>query len=488
LAPRRDSVAIRLSDGCTLAAPPSLASISTYVLLEQESWFEIERAVVLRYLAPGMTAIDVGANIGVYSVPMARRVSPGGIVVAYEPGSEAGALQHISRALNGADNLEIVAAALSDGERRGRLAAGASSELNTLGASGAGEDIRVTSLDHEAAARAWPAVDFLKIDAEGEEARIVAGGRGFFAKYSPLVLFEVRQDADFNHALQALFTGIGYRCYRALLGEPVLIANDAQRPFDLYELNLFAAKPDRARRLAEAGLLVDPLPPWTPAADGYAAALSHLRAAPFAAPFAGMMNIDAQPDPDYRDGFTAFSAWHDRAQPLAARCAALAFAFARLRALCERAPTMARLSTFARAAWDWGYRNECFEALRKVIRLGEQGQGPAEPFWPPCPRYDGIAVPRGQGRNWFMSAAVEQFERAASHSSLFHEASSNLAWLAGQGFASAEMERRRVLQSLRAGTPVDIPPVLRTPAPDNLNTEIWTDPGTIAVLAGRGDD
>jgi FkbM family methyltransferase len=39
------------------------------------------------WLRPGMTTIDIGANLGVYSLPMARLVGQTGHVYAYKPGS-----------------------------------------------------------------------------------------------------------------------------------------------------------------------------------------------------------------------------------------------------------------------------------------------------------------------------------------------------------------------------------------------------------------
>jgi FkbM family methyltransferase len=90
------------------------------------------------------------------------------------------------------ENLIISPLALSDREREGLLVFGASSELNALGDSGPGEPVRITSLDNESAARGWPSPDFVKIDAEGEEERILAGGRNFFVRYSPLIMFEIR--------------------------------------------------------------------------------------------------------------------------------------------------------------------------------------------------------------------------------------------------------------------------------------------------------
>jgi hypothetical protein len=93
---------LKLSDGVTLPVPESLQSFTTYVLLEQERWFEKEMDFLRCWLRPGMTVIDIGANLGVYSVPMARLVGQTGHVFAYEPGSETRALLERSRGLNAA--------------------------------------------------------------------------------------------------------------------------------------------------------------------------------------------------------------------------------------------------------------------------------------------------------------------------------------------------------------------------------------------------
>jgi hypothetical protein len=74
-------LALRLTDGTVLALPASLSAMTTYIILEQEAWFEKEPAFLMRWLKPGMSAIDIGANHGVYCVPMARRVAPQGQVL-----------------------------------------------------------------------------------------------------------------------------------------------------------------------------------------------------------------------------------------------------------------------------------------------------------------------------------------------------------------------------------------------------------------------
>jgi len=132
-----NAIELKLSDAVTLAVPESLQSITAYVLLEQERWFEKEMDFLRHWLRPGMTVIDIGANLGVYSVPMARLVGQTGHVFAYEPGSEARRLLERNRELNAAVNLDISPLALSDRERDGRLVFGGSSELYALGDSGA---------------------------------------------------------------------------------------------------------------------------------------------------------------------------------------------------------------------------------------------------------------------------------------------------------------------------------------------------------------
>ena len=277
-----NAIELKLSDAVTLAVPESLQSITAYVLLEQERWFEKEMDFLRHWLRPGMTVIDIGANLGVYSVPMARLVGQTGHVFAYEPGSEARRLLERNRELNAAVNLDISPLALSDRERDGRLVFGGSSELYALGDSGAGEMVHITSLDREDATRSWPSPDFVKIDAEGEEDRILAGGHNFFARHSPLIMFEIKAGDKVNEHLRALFPTIGYRLFRQLGGAPILVPDDAQQPVDGYELNMFAAKPDLVSALSQQGLLVDAVPAWMPSADNCRIAESFWQSRKFA--------------------------------------------------------------------------------------------------------------------------------------------------------------------------------------------------------------
>jgi FkbM family methyltransferase len=464
---------LRMTGGSHIVVPASLDAMTTYVILEQETWFEKEMAFVARWLRPGMTAIDIGANLGVYALPMARLVGPGGRVFAYEPASETARLLSISRARNGADNLQVIAAALSDSEREGHLVLGISSELNALDGHGPGETVPITSLDAEQKKRGWGAIDFLKIDAEGEEERILAGAQSFFANRSPLVMFEVRAVGKQNMSLPAAFVAMGFGLYRLLGDAQVLVPAKADEVFDGYELNLFAARPDRAAALAAEGLLVEAMPEWAPDDAIRTKAQQFFAAQPFAPAFAALPNGAAATEPAYRDALAGYAIWRSQDVSLPERCAALRYACDTLTALCDREASLSRLSSLARMTFEFGRRTLSVRVLKIMADVLKSGKGRImEPFWPANPRFD--AVPPGTNVvEWFVVAALEQFERNAFFSSSFGNAGVDLDWLSKQPHVSTEIERRLILQRLRKGEKLEVPPRLQMEAPAHLNAAIW---------------
>jgi hypothetical protein len=176
------------------------------------------------------------------------------------------------------------------------------------------------------------------------------GGRNFFARHSPLIMFEIRVGDKVNENLRALVPTIGYRLFRQLGGAPILVPVDARQPLDGYELNLFAAKLDRVCVLSREGFLVDEIPAWVPNVDNCRIADAFWRSQKFA-PLINLLDGNStHEDSDYRNSLAAYATWRAADQPVATRCAALAFALRGLRVACARVPTPGRLSTLARVA------------------------------------------------------------------------------------------------------------------------------------------
>jgi len=264
-----------------------------------------------------------------------------------------------------------------------------------------------------------------------------------------------------------------YRLFRLLVGAPILVPLDRRVALDPFELNLFAAKPDRLASLRAEGAAVDPIPNWEPDPDAMANGLDFLGQQAFATMFGNACENAAQINPDYARSLAGFAAWQTQNLPAATRCAALFFAYRVLAGLCNRAPTTARYSTFARIAWEGGWRGESVVALRQMAAYTQQNPyRPTEPCWPANPRFDSIPVV-GDPAVWFATAIVEQLERAQSFSTYFSGMSSWLGWLCQQRLALPEMHRRKTLIEAAKGMNPPIPPVLRKAASDHVNVKLW---------------
>lgn len=481
-----DDLLLNLSNGTKLYSPATLSSITTYVVLEQESWFEKEFGFLPRLIRPGMTAIDIGANLGVYSMALAKLVGPSGRVYAYEPTTTTRESLTRSRDANGFTNLEIIGSALSDTEREGRIVFGGSSELNHLGDAGEGEGeaVHLTSLDIEAERHGWGVIDFIKIDAEGEEEAILRGGKRFFAEGSPIVMMEVKAAAEINRGLVDAIAALGYQTYK-LLRDPLVLVPAKADELELAELNVLAMKPERAAELAERDLLIETAAEWTPEPALVEPALARLRSQPFAAAFPAQFRSDAVIEPNYADALAAYDVWRFSDRPLGDRWNALTFASRMMQALCTQEPRFAWLSTLARVAGDRGQGKVAASAAVALMRsVGPKGVQLGEPFWPAMARFDELP-PGGKPAEWFLAAAAETLEMRSGLSTAFSKPSQNLDWLCRTPFASPALLRRQYLHAARRGVVREVPQALTVASEDNVNGAFWAANGVAALVPQR---
>jgi FkbM family methyltransferase len=152
----------------------------------------------LAYVEQAVTVIDVGANIGVWSLLAARR-NPAATIHAFEPvPGIAAQLQYHAR-LNHAQGIRVNACAVAAENGRQRFFAvkegniGASSFYEPCG--GVAVDVPVTTLDTYVASAGVGRVDMIKIDAEGSEFLVLEGARRLRgADEGPLIFFELNEE------------------------------------------------------------------------------------------------------------------------------------------------------------------------------------------------------------------------------------------------------------------------------------------------------
>jgi FkbM family methyltransferase len=236
--------------------------------IKSGGWYEPELELLTLGLREGETAIDVGANYGLYAYHMSRAVGPRGKVYCFEPVPfTARTFRLIQRALRFRHNVELVNAGCA--EKSGRVTF--TVPVNDTGAISAGlvhmgrNDERegndrvqsfrtktiecdVVSLDEHLAG--VDRVALVKCDIEGADLFAMRGARGLLEKHHPTVIIEITPWYLEGFGLTVadvtqFFGGLGYRCYRYVDG--TLIASNED---SIEEDNWVFVHPSRRDRFA----------------------------------------------------------------------------------------------------------------------------------------------------------------------------------------------------------------------------------------------
>ena len=148
-----------------------------------------------RLLRPGMRLLDLGANIGYFTLLGASLVSAHGQVVAFEPNPDNVALLRLGIRENGFTNVVVHALALAEGAGSFALYADRRSSLSyaveaTREVPGARPTHVVPALALDAFLDDLGPVDVVKIDVDGNELRVLSGMRGLVARDRPVLVIE----------------------------------------------------------------------------------------------------------------------------------------------------------------------------------------------------------------------------------------------------------------------------------------------------------
>jgi FkbM family methyltransferase len=160
-------------------------------------------------VSPDMTVVDLGANIGYYTLLASRLVGAQGRIYAFEPdttahsylvrnigGNQCGNVVVINKAVG---SFSGVVNFVSQGPERGFVSQTAYGTTS----------VDQVSLDTFFGQLDWPSVDFIKIDTEGGEENVLIGMAGVIARNPDLKIIMELNRAATSHAGSSLANLIG---------------------------------------------------------------------------------------------------------------------------------------------------------------------------------------------------------------------------------------------------------------------------------------
>ncbi len=247
-------------EGYRLRLEPDLKSIVTFVLLAQDRWFESEIELCRQILKPGMRAIDVGANVGVYTFLFARCVGQEGKVYAIEPTPGCVECLRATTAQNRLEgSVQVIEAAVGDEPREVYLVCESASVFNRivtdpLSVVEETKPVQQITLDELWTSEGSPAIDLLKVDAQGAEVPVLKGGRKLIESCTPVILFE-NQHAGQTPGLESskVLAELGYLIY--VYNPWIQDLTPVQASVLPTGINLVAVHPNRFSLLSKLALI-----------------------------------------------------------------------------------------------------------------------------------------------------------------------------------------------------------------------------------------
>ena len=198
---------------------------------------QVDCELFMALISPGDVVIDVGANIGVYTLISALRVGKQGQVISFEPDSRAYQMLKSNVEQNKVDGL-LCLSHYCLGDRNGTISFFEAIEpclsgtVVTLRNQAQGmREIQIKTLDTALSEMNVPKVSLIKIDVEGAEHNVIAGAMGVLEKSDAIILVEISAKNlnehsmwDLRNCLERLEASLDYQAFRISYDASRLIA------------------------------------------------------------------------------------------------------------------------------------------------------------------------------------------------------------------------------------------------------------------------
>lgn len=445
-----------IKNNVTIVAPRSHRLMTPFVLKEQNDWFEDEIKFLRHYIRDGMKILDIGANYGVYALTMAKLIGPSGRLWAFEPTASTASYLSEGIKANKFKNITLLQVGLSNKTGKAKLFTSDNAELNSLTKAAVpdahSETISLVTLDYCMNKYNWNRLDFIKLDAEGEECNILKKGRNTLTALSPLIMFEFKHGDSVNFSLISSFKMLGYSCYRLIPVLNILVPFDPNETFDNYQLNIFCCKEDKSKQLEEEGWLVCQ---WVVDTKGDKdKARKYIESTGYGNTIGSHIDYEDTSEM-YMETINSYLSSISTEISASNRVGLLMSSLDAVKRLLKQGnQSIEQLTTFSRIAIDAGERALGVKILKQLIDQypSDLSFNIREPFLPATNTFDDIN-PDNNLNGWLFSSILEQFIKKSAFSSIFNPQHMQPLFerLQGLGFISSDMNRRKELIKLSMG-------------------------------------
>jgi FkbM family methyltransferase len=194
-------------------------------MYDKREYEQVETNFVAQKLTSGAVFVDIGANIGFYSIQASKVVGPSGVVVAIEPEPyNLSLLKHNLHVNRPVSQIKILNIALGEHDGVAHLFKNASNfgdhRMYNTGADGRQSTaVSVRPFDDVSAELGLTRIDLIKMDVQGFECHVLRGMKRTLEVLRPSMILEFwpygLQKADTSpEELLEIFAGFGYRVSR----------------------------------------------------------------------------------------------------------------------------------------------------------------------------------------------------------------------------------------------------------------------------------
>lgn len=139
---------------------------------------------------PNGTILDVGANIGIYSLMFSRVCGANGKVFSFEPGSLNYTLLGLNKLINKLHNVYAFNYAVGNHDGFGKLFLDDPTTHSMKKVFSKSEQVNVVKIDTFCGKNNINKVDLIKIDVEGAEHDVLVGAEYTIKKHKPIIIIE----------------------------------------------------------------------------------------------------------------------------------------------------------------------------------------------------------------------------------------------------------------------------------------------------------